>query len=99
MWICILSLFNIIFAITSDESKYSQYTVAVQSLITLMFLVYTIALSNPFIRIFPSPVTGLGLNPILQDIGLAMHPPTLYLGYVGFSMAIFYSSCCNIKQN
>jgi len=47
--------------------------------------------SNPFLRLIPAPADGEGLNPILQDPGLAMHPPMLYLGYVGFSMAFSFA--------
>ncbi len=90
MWLLILSLFNVIFAFFGQHSdQYSAYkriTLNVQGLIILMFATYTLMLSNPFVRIYPIPLTGLGLNPILQDIGLALHPPTLYLGYVGFSI-------------
>lgn len=54
--------------------------------ITALLLAYTAFFSNPFERIFPVPESGMGLNPLLQDIGLALHPPCLYLGYMGFSV-------------
>lgn len=57
-----------------------------QSLIIAAFVAFTAFTSNPFERIFPAPAAGLGLNPVLQDIGLAMHPPMLYTGYIGFSL-------------
>src|SRR5690349_13281278 len=58
---------------------------AVQAMIGSGFLVFILFTSNPFLRQFPPPDDGAGLNPILQDPGLAFHPPFLYLGYVGFS--------------
>ncbi len=62
-----------------------------QLLITAGFLSFLILTSNPFARIFPAPEDGMGLNPLLQDIGLAIHPPILYLGYIGFSIAFSLS--------
>jgi len=59
---------------------------ASQSLILALFAAFTAFTSNPFARIFPTPNEGLGLNPVLQDIGLAFHPPMLYTGYIGFSL-------------
>jgi len=58
-----------------------------QSLLALGFYAFLLIASNPFARLFPSPADGQGLNPLLQDPGLAFHPPTLYLGYVGLSVA------------
>lgn len=87
MWVLALSFFNSLFALSVENSAYKRVTMGVQGLIIALFALYTVVLSNPFIRIFPVPITGLGLNPILQDIGLALHPPMLYLGYVGFSIA------------
>lgn len=87
MWILALSFFNMIFALFGGNSSYKRATLNIQGAIIALFALYTLVLSNPFIRIYPVPITGLGLNPILQDIGLALHPPVLYLGYVGFSIA------------
>ncbi len=58
-----------------------------QALIGVGFLAFMLFTSNPFERVFPAPLDGNGLNPLLQDPGLAFHPPLLYLGYVGFSVA------------
>jgi cytochrome c-type biogenesis protein CcmF len=58
----------------------------VQAAITVAFLVFILFSSNPFSRVYPAPAEGQDLNPVLQDIGLAIHPPLLYFGYVGFSM-------------
>jgi len=62
-----------------------------QLLITAGFLAFLILTSNPFERIFPVPENGLGLNPLLQDVGLAIHPPILYLGYIGFSVVFSFA--------
>jgi cytochrome c-type biogenesis protein CcmF len=87
MWICCMSLFSIIFLFTDSSTAFKQATISVQNMLIALFLGMMLSSSNPFDRIFPSPVNGLGLNPILQDIGLAFHPPILYIGYVGFSIA------------
>jgi cytochrome c-type biogenesis protein CcmF len=70
---------------------------AVQGLIGLGFLAFIVFTSNPFARLSPAPLDGNGLNPILQDPGLAFHPPFLYLGYVGFSMAFSFAIAALIE--
>ena len=87
MWICCMSLFSIIFTITESPVNFKQFTISAHNMLIALFLGMMLSTSNPFDRIFPSPINGLGLNPILQDIGLAFHPPVLYIGYVGFSIA------------
>ena len=64
---------------------------SVQSMISFGFLLFILFTSNPFLRVDPAPMNGNGLNPLLQDPGLAFHPPILYLGYVGFSMAFSFA--------
>jgi cytochrome c-type biogenesis protein CcmF len=64
---------------------------SMQSLLTAAFLGFTLFTSNPFERLNPAPLEGQDLNPILQDIGLAIHPPLLYLGYVGFSVCFSFA--------
>ncbi len=64
---------------------------AVQALIGIGFLLFMLLTSNPFERIFPAPLEGRDLNPLLQDPGLAIHPPMLYMGYVGFSVAFSFA--------
>ena len=66
-------------------------TLAVQGIVTAAFLAFSLFTSNPFARLSPAPLDGNGLNPILQDPGLALHPPTLYVGYVGLSMAFSFA--------
>ncbi len=64
---------------------------SVQGMIAIGFLLFTVLTSNPFDRIFPAPLEGRDLNPLLQDFGLAIHPPMLYMGYVGFSVAFSFA--------
>jgi len=66
-------------------------TLAAQAFIALGFYAFLLFASNPFERIFPAPAQGQGLNPLLQDPGLAFHPPTLYFGYVGISIAFSFA--------
>jgi cytochrome c-type biogenesis protein CcmF len=66
-------------------------TLAAQAMIGLGFYAYILCASNPFDRLFPVPIEGNGLNPLLQDPGLAFHPPTLYFGYVGISVAFSFA--------
>ena len=70
---------------------------AVQSWIAVGFLSFTLFTSNPFERLVPAPIDGNGLNPLLQDPGLAFHPPFLYLGYVGFSIAFSFAIAALIE--
>ena len=92
LWLLVLTLFIFIFLIkTKNQLKnYRLLTVIFQQIIIFGFFVFLIKTSNPFNNIFPVPVEGQGLNPILQDPALAIHPPILYLGYVGTS--IIFSS-------
>ncbi|MCB2079292.1 MAG: cytochrome c biogenesis protein CcsA, partial [Novosphingobium sp.] len=66
-------------------------TLAGQAFVSLGFYAFLLLSSNPFERLSPVPAEGQGLNPLLQDIGLAFHPPTLYLGYVGLSVAFSFA--------
>lgn len=90
LFVWMLSLYTMLFA------QLSQYRQAILVLATqggilsgiLLFMIFT---SNPFQRVFPVPEDGMDLNPLLQDIGLAIHPPVLYLGYAGFSLAFSFA--------
>ena len=86
----ILVLFIFVFIITSkkEPKKYQIFTLLFQQLIIIGFFFFLILTSNPFNHLFPSPKEGLGLNPILQDPILAIHPPILYLGYIGSSIIL-----------
>ena len=70
---------------------------AVQGMITVGFLLFILFTSNAFKRALPAPANGMGLNPVLQDPGLAFHPPFLYLGYVGFSVAFAFAVAALIE--
>ena len=70
---------------------------AVQGMISVGFIAFILFTSNPFLRLNPVPTEGMGLNPVLQDPGLAIHPPMLYLGYVGFSMAFSFAVAALIE--
>ena len=92
LWLLVLTLFISIFLIKSNQQpkKYRIFTLLFQQIIIVGFFIFSIKTSSPFNYIFPTPNEGLGLNPILQDPALAIHPPILYLGYVGSS--IIFSS-------
>ena len=92
LWLLVLTLFISIFLIKSNQQpkKYRIFTLLFQQIIIVGFFIFLIKTSSPFNYIFPKPNEGLGLNPILQDPALAIHPPILYLGYVGSS--IIFSS-------
>lgn len=92
LWVIILTIFSFLFLITNkNHSKhYRLYTLIIQNFLILGFLFFIILNSNPFSSINPIPKEGLGLNPILQDPALAIHPPLLYIGFVGSS--IYFSA-------
>ena len=92
LWLVVLTLFIFLFLIKSKSllKKYRILTVLFQQIIIIGFFTFLIKSSSPFNYIFPVPKEGMGLNPILQDPALAIHPPILYLGYVGSS--IIFSS-------
>ena len=96
----ILVLFIFIFLITSkrEPKKYQIFTLLFQEVIIIGFFLFLLITSNPFNHLFPAPKEGLGLNPILQDPILAIHPPILYLGYIGSSI-VLSSSIAAIIQN
>ncbi len=92
LWLLVLTLFIFIFLLGTKNQpiKYKILTLVFQQVIIIGFFLFLILTSNPFNYLFPVPNEGLGLNPILQDPALAIHPPILYLGYVGSS--IIFSS-------
>ena len=92
LWLLVLTLFIFIFLLRTKNQpiKYKILTLVFQQVIIIGFFLFLILTSNPFNYLFPVPNEGLGLNPILQDPALAIHPPILYLGYVGSS--IIFSS-------
>ena len=100
LWLLVLTLFIFLFLLRSNDQpkKYRILTLLFQQIIIVGFFVFLIKTSSPFNYIFPIPNEGLGLNPILQDPALAIHPPILYLGYVGSSI-IFSSALAAVVTN
>ena len=92
LWVNIMVIFSFLFFLFNYKfnKSYSLNTLLVQNILILGFLIFLISNSNPFFKILPIPSEGLGLNPILQDPALAIHPPLLYLGFVGSS--IYFSA-------
>ena len=93
LWILVLTIFNyFIFKLyNKNNSIFIAKTLEIQALITAGFILFTVLTSSPFQRMIPAQDNGLGFNPILQDPALAIHPPLLYIGYVGFSAAFSIS--------
>jgi cytochrome c-type biogenesis protein CcmF len=99
LWILILALFGALVALAQDAvpPKLRTNTIAIQGTITSAFLIFILLSSNPFQRVDPAPIDGRDLNPILQDPGLAIHPPLLYIGYVGFSITFAFAMAALIE--
>ena len=100
LWLLVLTLFIFVFLLRSKNQpkQYKILTLLFQQIIIVGFFIFLIQTSNPFNHVFPVPKEGLGLNPILQDPALAIHPPILYLGYVGTSI-IFSSALAAVCSN
>jgi len=92
LWAIILTIFSFFFLLYNENhsKNYRIYSLIIQNVLILGFLVFLLFNSNPFSMILPIPKEGLGLNPILQDPALAIHPPLLYIGFVGSS--IYFSA-------
>ena len=99
LWVFMLSLCSAAVAVFSNNlpPALRARVLAVQGMIGVGFLLFILFTSNPFARTFPPPANGQGLNPVLQDPGLAFHPPFLYLGYVGFSVAFAFAVAALIE--
>ena len=99
LWVFMLSLCAAAVALFSENlpPALRARVLAVQGMIGVGFLLFILLTSNPFRRIWPPPANGRGLNPVLQDPGLAFHPPFLYLGYVGFSVAFAFAVAALIE--
>jgi cytochrome c-type biogenesis protein CcmF len=99
LWVFILSLFGAAVALFGDNLPpgLRARVLAVQGMIGIGFLTFILFTSNPFLRVHPAPLDGNGMNPVLQDPGLAFHPPFLYLGYVGFSVAFSFAVAALIE--
>lgn len=99
LWVFILTLFGAAVALFGGRlpRKLHVLVLANQGLLGAAFIGFTIFTSNPFARIATAPIEGRDLNPILQDIGLAIHPPLLYIGYVGFSVCFSFAMAALIS--
>ena len=99
LWVLILALFGATVAVFSQgmPDDLRALVLAVQSWIAAAFLLFVLLTSNPFARLSPAPLEGRDLNPLLQDPGLAIHPPLLYIGYVGFSITFSFAAAALIS--
>ncbi|MFL2853366.1 MAG: heme lyase CcmF/NrfE family subunit [Candidatus Pelagibacter sp.] len=105
LWLLVLTgvLLGFIFKSKNEPNNYRQLTILFHQIIVIGFFVFVLKTSNPFNGIFPVATEGLGLNPILQDPALGIHPPILYLGYVGtsiiFSAALASMICSYVNKS
>jgi cytochrome c-type biogenesis protein CcmF len=99
LWVFILALFGGLVAMFGNNLPLSlrAHVLAVQAWVASAFYLFILITSNPFLRISNPPIEGRDLNPVLQDIGLAIHPPMLYLGYVGFSISFSFAVAALIE--
>ncbi|MGB1215747.1 MAG: heme lyase CcmF/NrfE family subunit, partial [Pikeienuella sp.] len=99
LWTLILTVFGAAVALFGSNipQALKARTLSVQAWISVGFLTFMLFTSNPFDRVFPPPSDGQDLNPLLQDVGLAMHPPLLYFGYVGFSIVFSFAVAALIE--
>ena len=99
LWVLVLSFFGVLIAEFGNKLPIILHSrvLGIQGIIGLGFLAFILFTSNPFTRLDPAPIEGGGLNPLLQDPGLAFHPPFLYLGYVGFSVAFSFAIAALIE--
>jgi cytochrome c-type biogenesis protein CcmF len=97
LWVLVLAVYSTIIVFAQRGSaRLTSAALGVQGLLACAFLLFIIFTSNPFLRLDPPPFEGQGLNPLLQDPGLAFHPPMLYVGYVGLSAAFSYAAAALI---
>jgi cytochrome c-type biogenesis protein CcmF len=99
LWVLVLALFAALVAIFGNNlpERLRARVLSVEGAISAAFLLFVLLTSNPFARLDPPPAEGRDLNPILQDLGLAVHPPFLYLGYVGFSITFAFAVAALIE--
>jgi cytochrome c-type biogenesis protein CcmF len=99
LWVLILALFGALVAVFGGNlpDRLKANVLGVQSWIAVAFDLFILLTTNPFLRIAEAPLEGRDLNPLLQDLGLAIHPPLLYLGYVGFSITFSFAIAALIE--
>src|SRR5690242_5851696 len=96
-WVLVLAIYSAAIAASKrGGARLTSAALGVQGLLAAAFLLFILFTSNPFLRLDPAPFEGAGLNPLLQDIGLAVHPPMLYAGYVGLSATFAYAAAALI---
>jgi len=101
LWVLILNAWTVAVALCSRRlpDAFIARVLGVLGFVSLGFLLFTVLTSNPFLRALPMPADGNDLNPVLQDPGLIMHPPMLYMGYVGFSVAFAFAIAALLGGN
>jgi len=101
LWVLLLALWTVLVGRYSSElpEAFSARVLGVLGLLSVGFLLFTLLTSNPFERLIPAAADGADLNPLLQDPGLAIHPPLLYVGYVGFSVAFAFAIAAMLSGN
>ena len=101
LWILLMAVWTVAVGYFSRElpPAFSARVIGVLGLLSFGFLLFTLLTSNPFVRLVPAPPDGADLNPLLQDPGLAIHPPILYTGYVGFSVAFAFAIAAMLTGN
>ncbi|MEM9209712.1 MAG: heme lyase CcmF/NrfE family subunit, partial [Pseudomonadota bacterium] len=101
LWILLMALWTVAVGRYSRDlpDAFAARVIGVLGLLSVGFLLFTLLTSNPFIRLIPAPADGADLNPLLQDPGLAIHPPILYTGYVGFSVAFAFAVAAMLSGN
>jgi cytochrome c-type biogenesis protein CcmF len=99
LWVLVLAIYSAAIAWSRrGGARLTSAALGVQGLLAAAFLLFILLTSNPFLRLDPAPFEGAGLNPLLQDIGLAVHPPMLYAGYVGLSATFAYAAAALITK-
>ena len=97
LWVLVLSLYaGAVAVLQRGGERLTSAALGVQGLLAAAFMLFILFTSNPFLRLDPAPFEGAGLNPLLQDPGLAFHPPMLYVGYVGLSASFSYAAAALI---
>jgi len=101
LWVLVLALAGAAVALAPATLglRFRQRVLGVMGLVSLGFIAFLLLASNPFERSLPAPTEGQGLNPLLQDPGLAFHPPLLYIGYVGLSVAFAFAVAAMLEGN
>ncbi|MGZ6022815.1 MAG: cytochrome c biogenesis protein CcsA, partial [Rhizomicrobium sp.] len=99
LWVLVLAIYSAAIAWSRrGGERLTSAALGVQGILAVAFLLFILFTSNPFVRLDPAPFEGAGLNPLLQDFGLAVHPPMLYAGYVGLSAAFAYAAAALITK-